>query len=704
MVESLWRHDEATGRDDLELLVYRSNLFGRDRAVCNWGGGNTSTKVEMADFRGRRRPVMWVKGSGSDLATVTRKGFTPIYLDDVLPLLERDAMSDEEMVGYLAHCVAGTGYPRQSIETLMHAFLPFRHVDHTHPDAIISLATAVGGEAAAREIFGDELVWVPYLRPGFALAKRVAQAVAANPRARLVILEKHGLITWGDTHEESYRNTIEVIQRAERYIVARLGDRPAFGGPAVVPLGPEERRALLTRVLPVLRGIVGSQQRVILKVDESPDVLEFVCSRDGARLSQIGAACPDHLVHTRRVPLWVDWTPHAGDAEGLLAALRAGLERYASEYRDYVRASQQPAASHEEAPGAGETVPVDPETVNPYPRVILIPGVGMVTTGKDALAADISAQLYHRAIAVIRGAEALGGFVSLTPREAFAVEYWPLELYKLTLAPPEREFSRRVAFVTGAASGIGRAVARRLAQDGAHVVIADLNGEGARKVAEEITREFGFGRAVPVQVDVTSEEAVVRAYEETVLAYGGVDVVVSNAGISTSNPIEETSLAEWNRNMGVLATGYFLVSREAFRILRPQGLGGSIVFVASKNALVGGRNASAYSAAKAAEVHLARCLAEEGGSAGIRVNTVAPDAVLQNSQIWNSAWREERARTYGIKPEELEEFYRNRTVLKRSVYPEDVAEAVAFLASERSAKTTGCILTVDGGVTAAYTR
>lgn len=701
MVENLWRPEEAAGRDDLDLLVYRSNLLGRDRAVCNWGGGNTSTKVEVIDFRGRRRPVMWVKGSGSDLAAVTRKGFTPVYLDDVLPLLERESMSDQEMVDYLAHCVAGTGYPRQSIETLLHAFLPFRHVDHTHPDAIISLATSQDGYQAARDIFGDELVWVPYLRPGFALAKRVAQAVRQNPRARLVILEKHGLITWGETHEECYNNTIAVIQRAEAYIAQRTQGVPAFGGQAVAPLAPEERRALLVQVLPVLRGLLSQAGRVVLKVDDSPAVLEFACSRDGARLSQVGAACPDHLVHTRRVPLWVEWEPRAGDREGLLAALRAGLERYAAEYRQYVRQGQVAAAA---GAGGGEVAPVDPETVSPYPRVILIPGVGMVTAGKDAMAADISAQLYHRAIAVMRGAEALGGFVSLTPAEAFAVEYWPLELYKLTLAPPEREFSRQVAFVTGAASGIGKAVARRLARDGAHVVIADRNGEGARQVAEEIVQEFGFGRALAVQVDVTSEVEVAAAYAQAVLAYGGIDIVVSNAGISTSHPIEETTLEEWNLNMSVLATGYFLVSREAFRILRPQGLGGSIVFVASKNGLVGGKNASAYSAAKAAEVHLARCLAEEGGSAGIRVNTVAPDAVLQNSQIWNSAWREERARTYGIRPEELEEFYRSRTVLKRSVYPEDVAEAVAFLASDRSAKTTGCIITVDGGVTAAYTR
>jgi rhamnulose-1-phosphate aldolase/alcohol dehydrogenase len=393
-------------------------------------------------------------------------------------------------------------------------------------------------------------------------------------------------------------------------------------------------------------------------------------------------------VHTKPWPLLVAWDPRTGDAASLRAALLAGVEEYAGRYRAYVQENRH------EGDAEGD----------PFPRVILIPGVGMVTTGKDAFAARISAALYHRAVSVMQGAEACGGFISLTPNESYNVEYWPLELYKLTLAPPERDFARRIAFVTGGAGGIGRAIAERLAAEGAHVVLADLNEAGAQAVAADLCARYGEGRALAVAADVTSEDAVRQAYFRMVLAYGGVDVLVSNAGLASSAPIEETTLAAWQKNIDVLATGYFLVSREAFRVLKAQAIGGSLVYIASKNALVGGRNAAAYSAAKAAEVQLARCLAEEGGASGIRVNTVNPDAVLQGSQIWNSSWREERARNYGIAPDELEEYYRKRTTLKVNILPADIAEAVAFLASDRAAKSTGNIINVDGGVAAAYTR
>jgi len=696
MAQSLWRAKAAAGLTGVDLLVYRSNLLGADRRVCNWGGGNTSLKTLETDFRGRQRQVLWVKGSGSDLAAATRKSFTPLFLDDVLPLLARQAMSDEEMIAYLSHCVMGQGHPRQSIETLLHAFLPYPHVDHTHPDAIISLACAEGGREIAQEIFGDELVWAPYLRPGFLLSKIIAEAVAANPEARLVVMEKHGLITWGETAEECYASTLAVIEEAGCHLAGKAAGRPLFGGEAVAPLAVDERRALLARVLPAVRGAVCRSQGSILHVEATADVLAFVGSRDGSRLSQVGAACPDHLVHTKRVPLWVDWAPSHGspesDAEALAAAVRDGVEHYAAADRAYC-AAQRSAASPEGEP------PRDP-----FPRVILIPGVGMITTGKDKASAEIAAGLYERALAVMAGAEALSRFVSLTPAESYAIEHWPLELYKLTLAPPERELSRKVAFITGGAGGIGSAVADRLAREGAHVVVGDRNAPGARAVAEALCSRHGPGRGLAVALDVTDEAAVEHAFAAAVLAYGGVDVLVSNAGISSSAPVEETSLAEWNRNLDVLATGYFLVSRAAFRILRAQDRGGAIVFVASKNGVVGGKNAAAYSAAKAAEVHLARCLAEEGGGAGIRVNTVNPDAVLARSQMWTSAWREQRAATYGIRPDQLAEHYRQRTVLKAEVLPEDVAEAVAFFAGPRSAKTTGCILAVDGGVTAAYSR
>jgi rhamnulose-1-phosphate aldolase/alcohol dehydrogenase len=691
-------HEETAA--SLAQLVTRSRRLGADRSVCNWGGGNTSVKVEARDYQGRLARVLWVKGSGSDLATVTEQSFTGLYLDDVLPLLEREQLSDTDMVAYLAHCFFEPGRPRPSIETLLHAFLPFTHVDHTHADATNFLACAADGERLARQAFGDELVWIPYIRPGFALARQVALAVRAQPAARLVILAKHGLITWGDADGECYANTMEMIERARNFVARRLQE-PAFGGARVAILPPEERQAVAAAVMPTLRGLVAGPKGCVLRFEDTPDVLEFGASRDAPRLVTIGAACPDHLVHTKPWPLLVEWTPEAG-TEALGEALRQGVARYVARYQQYLAEN----AGQNLDPGAEAPVyrAADAQS-DPAPRVILIPGVGMVTTGKDAGAADISAQLYHRAVAVMRGAEACGGFISLTDAESYAVEYWPLEQYKLSLAPPEKELARQVALVTGGAGGIGSAICARLAQDGAHIIVADLDEEGARRVAEELCRQYGAGRAVGLRMDVTNEESVRAAFRQVALQYGGVDIVVNNAGLASSAAITETTLAEWNKNLNVLATGYFLVAREGFRVLQEQGRGGSLVFVASKNALVAGKNAAAYSTAKAAEAHLARCLAEEGGAFGIRVNTVNPDAVLSGSRIWSSSWRQERAAAYGIAPEQLEEHYRKRTTLGVNIFPEDIAEAVAFFASaKRSGKSTGNILNVDGGVAAAYTR
>jgi rhamnulose-1-phosphate aldolase/alcohol dehydrogenase len=689
MVQNLWDKAKAAGLSGLDELVYRSNLIGADRRVCNWGGGNTSAKMTVRDFRGREIEVMYVKGSGSDLATAKASSFTGLRMDDIRPLFEREDMTDEEMVAYLAHCMIDAKHPRASIETLLHAFLPFRHVDHTHPDAIISLCCSDNGKEAAREIFGDRFVWVPYIRPGFRLSKMIAQGVLANPKAELVLMEKHGLVTWGDTAEECYARTIRVIREAEAYIEARVDEAKLFGGRKFEPLPADVRRRLAAEVMPLVRGAVSAGgKRLILSFDDGEDVLRFVCGRDAERLSKIGAACPDHLVHTKVKPLFVDWTPDEGDAEGLKRKLREGIAAYKEQYKAYFERNKN----------EGDVM------FEPAPRVILIPGLGMVSTGKSLAMARVSGDLYHRAIAVMRGATALGNFVSLSENEAYNVEYWPLELYKLTLAPPEAEFSRQVALISGGAGGIGSASARRLAADGAHVVLGDLNLEGARKVADEINGKYGEGRALAVRMDVTDEEAVRAAFREAALHYGGVDILVNNAGLATSSPIEETTLEEWNLNMNVLGTGYFLAAREAFILMKEQGIGGSMVFIASKNAVYAGKNASAYSAAKALEAHLARCIAAEGGPHGIRVNTILPDAVLQGSQIWNSRWREERAAAYGIKPEELEEYYRKRTTMLVNVFPEDIAEGVAFLASSRASKTTGCMLTIDGGVPAAFSR
>lgn len=689
MVQSLWDKSKAgQAKDALDELVYRSNLIGADRRVCNWGGGNTSSKTTVKDFRGRDVEVMYVKGSGSDLASMKAANFTGLRMDDIRPLFEREHMPDEEMVAYLAHCMIDAKHPRASIETLLHAFLPFKHVDHTHPDSIISLCCADNGKELAREIFGDRFVWVPYVRPGFTLSKMIAQGVLANPNAELVLMEKHGLVTWGDTSEACYAQTIKIISEAEAFIEARVKDGFLFGGEKFKPLPSEDRRRMAADVMPVIRGAVSDAKKMILSFDDEDDVLAFVCGKNSEALSQVGAACPDHLVHTKMVPLFIDWTPDKDDGEGLKAKLLEGIADYKKQYEVYFERNRSEGDVMFEA----------------APRVILIPGIGMINSGKSWAMSKVSGALYHRAIAVMRGATALGRFVSLSENESYNVEYWPLELYKLSLAPAEAEFSRKVAFITGGAGGIGSETARRLVEEGAHVVLADLNLEGAQKVAAEINGKFGENRAVAVKMDVTDEEAVRSAYAETALTYGGVDIIVNNAGLATSSPIEETSLKEWNLNMNVLGTGYFLVAREAFKMMKEQSIGGSMVFVGSKNSVYAGKNASAYSSVKALEAHLARCIAAEGGQYGIRVNTVLPDAILQGSAIWNSGWRNERAAAYGIQPDELEEYYRKRTTLLVNIYPRDIAEGIAFFASSKAEKTTGCMLTIDGGVPAAFTR
>jgi rhamnulose-1-phosphate aldolase/alcohol dehydrogenase len=687
MPQNLWNESEARQNPALDGLVYRSNLLGRDRSVVNIYGGNTSAKLIERDHMGREVEVLWVKGSGSDVATITEKGFAGLRLAEILPLMEREAMSDEEMVAYLSHTTHALERPRQSIETLLHAFTPAKHVDHTHPDAIISLACTPNGRELCYELWGERMVWVDYIRPGFTLSKWIGEGIRANPRAQLVIMGKHGLVNWGETARECYENSIRTIQEAEEFIQSRRNGRRIFASAGAPELTAEQRRQLFAQILPGLRGAVSKETPAILKIDDSPRVLEFVGSRHAAEWSQIGAACPDHLVYTKRTPLFVDWTP-AEDAAALSAKLAAGVQQYMADYRAYFDQCKHPGD----------------ELRDPAPRVILIPGLGMVNTGPDALGADVSNQLYQRAIAVIEGSQSVSEFISLTPQEAYDVEYWPLELYKLKLRPAPREQAGRIAIVTGGASGIGRATARRLAEDGAQVAIFDINLDGAKAVADELTKKHGLGRSIAVHCDVTDEEAVAAAFQTVVMTYGGVDVVVSNAGIAISAPIEQTTLADWNKNMDILGKGYFLVSREAFRIWRQQGMGGSLIYVASKNSVFAGRNAAAYSAAKAAELHMARCLAEEGGAAGIRVNSVLPDAVLQGSGIWDAGWREARAKSYGIKPEELDEYYRQRTTLKVNVYPENIAEAISFLAGPRASRTTGASITVDGGVAGAYLR
>ena len=695
-MDNRWVDDEARGLSALELLAYRSRLIGCDPALVLWGGGNTSVKQQEIDFRGRASMVLRVKGSGSDLRTIEAKDFPGVRLDDLGPLRDREEMPDEEMVEYLARCLVDPGARRPSIETLLHGFVPHTHVDHTHADAILALTDTVDGRRHVAAAFGEEALWIPYRRPGFRLSREVGEAVRKSPRARCAVLEKHGLITWGATARESYDATIEMNTRAEDYARRQARGKAVFGRTVHSPLDPEERRRVAARIGPRLRGLLGgcgaAPGRVVLRFDDGEDVLEFVGSEAGPQLCLAGPATPDHLLYTRPRPLFVG----VADAdlrceEGIVRlteSLRRDLDKYAAWCGLYVR-------KHASGP--------EP-TPDPVPRVILIPGVGMFAAWKDARHTRIVAEIYHHAIAVMRAAQGLGEYRSLSLRDTFDIEYWPLEIYRLSLGPPEKELARRVALVTGAARGIGRAIAVRLASEGCHVVVTDLDGGGAGAVAREIVACHGVDRALALAMDVTDEDSVREAFEAAVLSYGGVDIVVSNAGIALVSPIDRLELQDWRRSFDVNATGHFLVARAALRILKEQGTGGSLVFVASKNVLAPGRDFGAYSASKAAQVQLARILAIEGGASGVRVNVINPDAVFQDSGLWSEAVREERARAHGIKPEELEEFYRKRNLLGVRVTAEDVAEAAFWLASDRSLKTTGCIITVDGGVREAFPR
>ncbi len=686
-MNSRWDDAASRGLSDLDLLVYASRLIGAETTLVVWGGGNTSIKRAERDFRGRESRVLRVKGSGSDLKSIQPKDFPGVRMDDILALLEREDMGDAEMVGYLAHALQEPSSPRPSIETLLHGFLPADAVIHTHADAIVSLTNNDRCREVLQQVYGGEVVALAYRRPGFLISREVAETFRANPKARAILLEKHGTICWGATVKEAYVATIELISRAEEAIADRSKGRIRFGGVALQAPAAEQRRRAALVVAPGLRGLLGRDRRVVLTFDDSPNVLEFATSKEARALSEVGPATPDHTLYTKRLPCFVP-VDRPDDPEAVKAALKSSIDRFVAEYTAYFKDYDT------SGPGPGD----------PYPRVIVIAGLGMFTTGKDRRTAGIVNDIYHHTISVLGAATAFGRYVSLSPKDAFDVEYWPLELYKLAQAPPEKELSRRIALVTGGASGIGRAAALRLAAEGCHVVIGDLDAAGARKVADEVMAAAGAGRAIGVGMDVTREASVSAAFEEAVLAYGGIDLVISNAGIAHSAPVDQMQLGDWERSFAVNSTGHFLVAREGLRILKSQGLGGAFVFVATKNVMSPGKDFSAYSAAKAAEAQLAKVLALEGGPHGIRSNIVNPDAVFRDSRLWSEEIRRERARAQGIRVDELEDFYRKRNILARPILPEDVAEAVLFLASDRSAKTTGCTITVDGGVKDAFPR
>lgn len=692
-LENLWDDAAAAAMSEPERLVYRSNLLGSDKRVTNYGGGNTSSKIRQADpLSGEEVDVLWVKGSGGDSASIKLDGFATLYMDrlDSLKRLYRGLEHEDEMVGYLPHCTFGLNPRAASIDTPLHAFVPRRFVDHMHPDAIIAIAAAKDSQALTQEIFGGRIGWLPWKRPGFELGLWIERFCAENPEAVGVVLESHGLFTWADTPKACYTTTIDTINRAIEWFEARTAGEPAFGGATVEALPKAERRAVAARLMPVIRGAISNGgTRKVGHFDDQPTVLEFVNSKDLRGLAALGTSCPDHFLRTKIRPLVIAFDPARPDIEAVLATLPAAIDGYRSDYKRY----------YERCRRADSPAMRDPNAV-----VYLVPGIGMFTFAADKATARISAEFYVNAINVMRGASSVSTYVGLSEQEAFDIEYWQLEEAKLQRMPKPRSLAGQIALVTGGAGGIGKATAIRLAREGACVVLADIDATALDSAHREVAVAFGADFVRPVLLDVTDEAAVARAFAHTTVEYGGLDILVSNAGISSSAPVEDTELSMWNRNMDILAKGYFLVSREAFRVFKRQEAGGNIVFIASKNGLAASPNASAYCTAKASEIHLARCLALEGAEHQIRVNTVNPDAVLRGSKIWTGEWREQRAVAYAMQPDQLEEHYRKRSLLKRSVFPEDIAEAVYFLASDMSAKSTGNIINVDGGNAQSFTR
>ena len=687
----LWNDAHAADLDEPGLLLYRSNLLGSDLRITNFGGGNTSAKLAMTDPLTKKPvTVLWVKGSGGDLGSMKRDGFSTLYLDrlESLKTLYRGIAHEDEMVALFNHCTFNLNPRATSIDTALHGFVPHPHVDHVHADAVIAIAACSNAEQLTREVFGGKLGFLPWQRPGFDLGLKLGEMATRHPEYVGVVLGGHGLFTWGATSKAAYQTTLRIIQQAADWLAANE-KQPAFGGPRFDPAPPEKRRAVAAALMPLIRGKISRDERKVGHFTDAPEVLEFVNSQALDALAPLGTSCPDHFLRTKIRPLVLPCDPHGDDVDALADSLDARLAAYRDDYSAYYQRCKRP-----NSPGMR-----DPNAV-----IYLVPGIGMFSFAKDKATARIASEFYLNAINVMRGASGVGAYVGLPEQEAFDIEYWLLEEAKLQRMPKAKSLAGRIAYVTGGAGGIGSATALRLLGEGACVVLADIDQQALDQWIEAIVQKFGRDSAIGIKLDVTDEAGVVASFRDSVLAYGGIDIVVSNAGIASAAPVEDTSLALWQKNMDVLATGYFLVAREAFRLMQRQQCGGAIVFVASKNALAASAGASAYCAAKASEIHLARCLALEGAPHGIRVNTVNPDAVLRGSKIWAGEWRQQRAASNKVSEDQLEEVYRQRSMLKLSVLPEDIAEGIYFFASDLSAKSTGNILNVDAGNAQAFTR
>ena len=696
-VNYLWDEQKAKSLegDEVALLLYRSNLLGSDLRITNYGGGNTSCKlIDKDPLTGASVEVMWIKGSGGDIGTLKKSGLAALYVDRLRDLekVYRGIEYEDEMVELFNHCIFDLSSKAPSIDTPLHGFLPFKHIDHLHPDAAIAIAAAKDGKQITRDLFNGTIGWVDWQKPGFDLGLQLRDCLDQNPGIRGIMLGSHGLFTWGDTAYESYLNSLDVIETCAEYLEQNYGKkRPVFGGQKVESLSADERALQAAKLAPILRGFCSSERHMIGHFADDDKVLEYINSNDLERLAPLGTSCPDHFLRTKIQPLILnlDKGEDLSDAEAIKAKLLPLFEDYREMYTNYYE-----TCKHANSPAIRDKNPV----------IILYPGVGMFAFAKDKQTARVAAEFYTNAINVMKGSEAVSEYTSLPRQEAFNIEYWLLEEAKLQRMPKPKALSGKIALVTGSAGGIGKAIAKKFASEGAVVILNDMNAERLASAEEEFIGIFGKDAVATAVLDVTNEEQIVKALEKSALAFGGVDIIVNNAGLSISKTIEDHTQKDWDLLYNVLVKGQFLVTQAATRTMKAQGVGGDIINIVSKNALVSGPNNAGYGSAKAAQLHLSRLNAAELGAASIRVNVVNPDAVISDSNIWAGGWAEGRAKAYGVTVEELPAYYAKRTLLNEIILPDDIANACFAFTGGLLNKSTGNVLNVDGGVAMAFTR
>jgi rhamnulose-1-phosphate aldolase/alcohol dehydrogenase len=696
-VSYLWDEKAAAALagDEVALLIYRSNLLGADLRLTNYGGGNTSCKVMEKDpLTGSETEVMWVKGSGGDLGTLKKSGLAALYVDRLRSLknIYRGVEHEDEMVELFNHCIFDLSSKAPSIDTPLHGFLPFKHIDHLHPDAAIAIAAAKDGKRITQELFNGQIGWVEWKKPGFELGLQLKQCLDENPGIRGIMLGSHGLFTWGDTAYESYLNTLEVIEICSEYLGQNIGKKgPVFGGQKIESAPAENRKKQAAAIAPVLRGLCSSKQHMIGHFTDDSRVLEFANANDLSRLAPMGTSCPDHFLRTKISPLVLDLPADAdlSDSVALKEKLAPAFEAYRAMYTDYYE-----TCKHPNSPAIRDTNPV----------VILFPGIGMFTFSKDKQTARVAAEFYINAINVMKGAEAISEYTSLPHQEAFNIEYWLLEEAKLQRMPKPKPLTGKIALITGSAGGIGKAIAKKFVSEGAVVILNDMNAERLAEAGKDFESQFGKDAFSTVTLDVTSAEEIEQAFASAALAFGGIDIVVNNAGLSISKSIEDHTIKDWNLLYDVLVKGQFFITQAASNTMKKQQIGGDIINIVSKNALVSGPNNAGYGSAKAAQLHLSRLNAAELGADHIRVNVVNPDAVISDSNIWAGGWAEGRAKAYGVKVEELPAYYAKRTLLNQIILPDDIANACFAFVGGLLNKSTGNVLNVDGGVAMAFVR